>query len=82
MGDTKEARALHALCSTPNRAGRRALDKAQGGTPHRGARGRWTQRSVVRFVDLIVVDEYDFARGTPRERNTAKRERRARRGVS
>jgi hypothetical protein len=81
-GDTKEVRALHALCSTPNRAGRRALDKVQGGAPHRGACARWTPRNPVRQsvhapgYDVVVLIAGNAAR------NAAKRERRARRGVS
>jgi hypothetical protein len=82
VGDTKEARALHTLCSTPNRAGRRALDKVQGGAPHRGACARWTPRNPVSpsvhapGFDLVVLTAGNGAR------NAAKRERRARRGVS
>ena len=81
-GDTKEARALHALCSTPNRAGRRALDKCHGYTPHRGACARWTTRNPQRVQALVVYVEFDGVPGIRAERNAAKRERRARRGVS
>jgi hypothetical protein len=78
-GDMKEA---HALCSTPNRAGRRALDKVQGGAPHRGACARWTPRNPQSMsihlpgFGVVVLTAGNAAR------NAAKRERRARRGVS
>lgn len=86
-GDTKEARALHALCSTPNRAGRRALDMCHGYTPHRGACARWTPRNPepVAILDAPIMLGDSFAvcaANARRLRNAAKRERRARWGVS
>lgn len=87
MGDTKEARALHALCSAPNRAGRRALDKVQGGAPHRGACARWTPRNpkpcaILDTPCIIGESPAALVAAARRERNAEKRERRARRGVS